>query len=90
MKATELPNAITFGDVLMYADDITLYCKGKNFDQVCSQLNNILEQVLLWSSMNKLRIHPIKSEVMIISKTGFTDPVPPICKASLEIILLML
>ena len=41
---------ITFGDVFMYADDTTLYYVGKNFDQVCSQLNNILEQLLLWSS----------------------------------------
>ena len=60
----------------MYADDTTLYCVGKKFDQVCSQLNNLLEQRLLWSSTNKLCIHPIKSEVMIISKTGFTGPVP--------------
>ena len=29
----DLPNAITFGDVFMYADDTTLYCVGRNFDQ---------------------------------------------------------
>ena len=74
----DLPNAITSGDVFMYADDTTLYCVGKNFDQVCSQLNNILEQLLLWSTTNKLCIHPVKSEVMILSKTGFIGPVPPI------------
>ena len=62
----------------MYADDTTLYCVRKNFDQACSQLNNLLEQLLLWSSTNKLCIHPIKYEAMIISKTGFTGPVPPI------------
>ena len=39
----DLPNSITSGDVFMYADDTTLYCVGKNFDQVCSQLNNILD-----------------------------------------------
>ena len=61
----------------MYADDTTLYCVGKNFDQVCLQLNSILEQLLLWSTMNKLCIHPIKSEVMILSKTSFTGPAPP-------------
>ena len=74
----DLPNAITSGDVFMYADDTTLYCVGKNFDQVCSQLNNILEQLLLWSTMNKLCIYPVKSEVMILRKTGFIGPVPPI------------
>ena len=30
----DLPSAITLGDVFMYADDTTLYCVGKNFDQV--------------------------------------------------------
>lgn len=63
----------------MYADDTTLYCVGKNFDQVCSQLNNILEQLLLWSTTNKLCILPVKSEVMILSKSGFIGPAPPIC-----------
>ena len=62
----------------MYADDTTLYCVGKNFDQVCRfQLNSILAQLLLWSTKNKLCIHPIKSEVMILSKTSFTGSAPP-------------
>ena len=73
----DLPNAVSSGDVFMYADDTT-YCVAKNFDQVCSQLNNILEQLLLWSTMNKLCIHPVKSEVIILSKTGFIGHVPPI------------
>ena len=50
----DLPNAITFRDAFMYVDDTALYCVGKNFDRICSQLNTILEQLLLWSSMNKL------------------------------------
>ena len=36
----DLSNAITLGNVFMYADN--LYCVGKNFDQVCLQLNSIL------------------------------------------------
>jgi len=36
----DFPNAITSGDVFMYADDTTLYYVGKNFDQVCSQLSS--------------------------------------------------
>ena len=36
----DFPNAITSGDVFVYADDTTLYCVGKNFDQVCSQLSS--------------------------------------------------
>ena len=54
-----------------------LYCVGKNFDQACLQLNNILKELLFWSTMNKLCIHPIKSEVIILSKTSFSGPAPP-------------
>ena len=31
----DLPDAITLGKVLMYADDTTIYCMGKSFDEVC-------------------------------------------------------
>ena len=74
----DLPDAITLGDVLMYADDTTIYCVGNNFDQVCLQLNKIFEQLQHWSTNNRLSIHPIKSEVMILSKSCFTGPAPPI------------
>ena len=48
----------------------------KIFDQVYVQLHGILEQLLLWNTMNKLCLHPIKSEGMILRKTSFTGPAP--------------
>ena len=38
----DLPDAITLGNVLMYADDTTIYCTGKSFDEVCLKIEPIL------------------------------------------------
>ena len=62
----------------MYGDDTTVYCVGKNFDQVCIQFNKIFEQLRLWSLKNRLCIHPIKSGVMVLSRTNFIGPILPI------------
>ena len=65
-------------DVFMYADDTTFSTVwGRTLITVCLQLNSILEQLLFWGTMKKLCVHPIKSEVMILSKTSFTGPAPP-------------
>ena len=73
----DLPDAITFGNVLMYADDTTIYCIGKSFDEVCLKLNKVLDELRLWSLRSKLNIHPIKTEAMILTKKGFFGPAPP-------------
>ena len=74
----DLPDAITLGNVFMYADDTTIYCTGKSFDEVCLKLNKVFDELRLWSLRSKLSIHPIKSEAMIITKQGFIGPAPPI------------
>ena len=62
----------------MYADDTTVYCIGPNVDQVMLSLNKTMEQVFMWSIKNQLTIHPIKTEAMILSKTSFVGPIPPL------------
>ena len=73
----DLPDAITLGNVLMYADDTTIYCIGKGFDEVCLKLNKVFDELRLWSLRSKLSIHPIKTEAMILTKQGFIGPAPP-------------
>ena len=73
----DLPDAITLGNVLMYADDTTIHCIGKSFDEVCLKLNKVFDELRLWSLMSKLIIHPIKTEAMILTKQGFIGPAPP-------------
>ena len=61
----------------MYADDTTVYCIGPKVDQVISSLNETMKQVLMWSVKNRLTIHPIKTEAMILKKSTFIGPLPP-------------
>ena len=74
----DLPDHIDSGDLYMYVDDTTVYCIGPNVDQVMLSLNKTMEQVLMWSIRNQLTIHPIKTEAMILSKTSFVGPIPPL------------
>ena len=64
----DLPDAITLGNVLMYADDTILY----SFDEVCLKLNKVFDELRLWS------IHPIKTAAVILTKQYFIGPAPPI------------
>ena len=61
----------------MNADHTTVYCIGPNVDQVISSLNETMKQVLLRSVQNRLTIHPIKTEAMILKKSTFVGPLPP-------------
>lgn len=49
---------------MMYADT-TIYAIGPSVDQVISLLNDLMAQMCKWSSLNKLTIHPTKTEVMV-------------------------
>ena len=74
----DLPDHTDSGDLYMYADDTTVYCIGPNVDHVISSLNETMKQVLLWSVKNRLTIHPIKTEAMILKKSTFVGPIPPL------------
>ena len=36
--------SITLGNVSMYADDATIYCIGKSFDEVCLKLSKVFDE----------------------------------------------
>ena len=74
----DLPEYVTAGEIFIYADDTTVYCTGKDVGTVISSLNTIMEQILSWSSSNLLTIHPIKTEAMILSRSRFIGPLPPV------------
>jgi len=73
----DLPDHIDTGDLYMYADDTTVYCIGPNVEQVISSLNKTIKQVFMWSVKNRLTIHPIKTEAMILKKSAFIGPPLP-------------
>ena len=74
----DLPDHVDSGDIYLYADDTTAYCIGPSVDHVLSSLNKTLKQILMWSTRNHLTIHPIKTEGMILRKSAFIGPLPPL------------
>ena len=70
----DLPDAVTEGEVEMYADDTTAYCIGDNFDIVTQRLNSIFKQIYRWSQRNRLSIHNGKSEAMLLSTKPLIGP----------------
>ena len=74
----DLPNQVKDGLAMMYTDDTTLYTIGSSIDQVISSLNVMMSQISKWSSLNKLTIHPSKTEAMILAKQQFIGPLQPL------------
>ena len=62
---------------MMYADDTTLYRIGSNIDRVISSVNVMMSHISKWSSLNKLTIHPSKTEAVILAKLQFIGPLQP-------------
>ena len=46
-----------------------------SIEPISIQIQEILHQLLTWSKFNSMFIHPVKSEVMLVSKTPFIVPI---------------
>lgn len=51
------------------------YIIGNSIDSISTQIQILLHQLLTWSKLNSMYIHPAKSEVMFISKIPFIGPI---------------
>ena len=58
----------------MFANDSTAYIFGNSTASISIQIQELLHQLLTWSKLNSMFIHPVKPEVMFISKTPFIGP----------------
>ena len=74
----DLPEAITEGEVTLFADDTSIYCIGDNVDKIIDSLNLAMEEVLGWCRRNKLTVHPGKTEAMLLMKKAFMGPLKAI------------
>ena len=74
----DLPEAITQGEVILFADDTSIYCIGDNVDKIMDSLNLAMEEVHGWCRRNKLTVHPGKTEAMLLMKTAFMGPLKAI------------
>ena len=69
-----LPDEVTEGELAMHADDTTLFVVGDNVETVIDNLNKALPSINLWCRNNKLTIHAVKSEAMIMTHQTFCGP----------------
>ena len=70
------PDAVTEGELALYADDMTLSVVVDNveLEVVIDKLNKALASINLWCRNNKLTIHTGKSEAMILTHKPFCGP----------------
>ena len=78
IHVSDLPDFISEGYLFMFADDTTMYCIGKNIEDVIDQLNDAVRELYEWCTKNQLTVHTGKTEAMIISHKNFTGPLRPI------------
>ena len=73
--ANDLPSTLD-SKLEMFADDSTAYIIGSCIiDPISIQIQDLLHQLLNWSKFKSMFIHPVKSKVMVISKTPFIGPI---------------
>ena len=61
----------------MFADDTTIYCIGKNVEEVIDKLNKTSSELCM-SGVCALTVNTGKTEAMILTSNGFIGPLRPI------------
>ena len=65
----DLNNVATTGDLILFADDTNIFVKGKNKNDVHIVANQILQEISLYMTVNKLHINLDKSCYMYFKNT---------------------
>ena len=61
----DLPNCLLQSKILLYADDAVLFYADSNIGNISTALNKDLKQLQSWTHLNKLCIHPVKTEYVL-------------------------
>ena len=64
----DLPN-FTLLLSLLFADDTTLLASGKNLAELVTFVNNELHKISTYFRMNRLALHPLKTQFLVISNS---------------------
>ena len=62
----DLPNILTVFTPILYADDTNLFLESKDLDEQISAVNNELNEIQKWCTMNKLTLNVDKTNFMIL------------------------
>lgn len=70
----DLPNAISDCQVVLFADDTTIYHSGSNVEHMFEKVNSDLEHLSDWFRANKLSVNASKTKYMLISRKPYILP----------------
>ena len=76
VHANDLPDSSVYASTEMFAGDSTAYCIGNSVGEVTPVLQKIINDMNAWSRNNSLTVHPGKTELMVITRSGFVGPLP--------------
>ena len=62
----DLPGMTSKCNINMYADDVAIYCSGKDINEVTTSLNSDLAEVVRWTECNHLKINVSKTQYMVL------------------------
>ena len=74
MYVDDFPEALSKGQLEMYAADTTAYCVASTINEVCEDLQTMLSNKHQWYAKNRLTIHPEKTKAMILNRHKFIGP----------------
>ena len=69
LDISELPSAVRFGELLCYADDLSLWYEisDDNRDVILDRINADLASLLVWGADNRTTFEPTKTYSMLVS-----------------------
>lgn len=68
----DIENVSRILKILLFADDTSLFCSGKNIDDLCRTINAELDLIDKWFKLNKLSLNVSKTSYMIFSPRSCT------------------
>ena len=74
----ELPNCLDLSNPEIFADHSTTYVTGDSADSNSTHIQNVLQRLQNWARCNCTSIHPVKTEIVFVSKMLFIRPILPI------------
>ena len=76
--SSDPPSSVASGETYMYTDDTTVHCVGINRDVAVSLFNRALTELYEWCLINRLTPHPKNCEAMLMTRSNYIGPIPPV------------
>ena len=76
--SSDPPSSVASGETYMYINDTTVHSVGINRDVAVSLLNRALTELYEWRLINRLTPHPKNCVAMLMTRSNYIGPIPPV------------